>query len=258
VDVYSFGIVLWVMWFGRRDPYEHVKTVAAGGPVLRQLHAYIAGGGRPCFAGGEAGGTGGGVAGGRGAGKGQGQGQGGGEGGGEGEVVGGRGGGDEGGSLSTAAAKNLVAGLARRCWAHDAADRPALDVVAAELLAAGGGDSAQSSLRGSLSVGGTPGSGSGSGSGSGGRLGGGLRNTGSFSGLGGTTATGGFPDGGLGGTTGPWLQTAAPVDSQFQTQDFPGAFGKAPHPPPQQQSRTQTAEPLEPLPVLPLVLGRHS
>jgi serine/threonine protein kinase len=44
VDVYSFGILLWVMWHGRRDPYEHIQALGSF-----ELMRMIADGNRPVF-----------------------------------------------------------------------------------------------------------------------------------------------------------------------------------------------------------------
>jgi serine/threonine protein kinase len=42
VDIYAFGIMLWNMWTGEKDPYSHVESAAA-------LARHLAGGARPTF-----------------------------------------------------------------------------------------------------------------------------------------------------------------------------------------------------------------
>ena len=44
VDTYSYGILLWVMWHGRRDPYAHIKAASS-----MQLAMRVAEGARPVF-----------------------------------------------------------------------------------------------------------------------------------------------------------------------------------------------------------------
>jgi hypothetical protein len=41
---YSFGVLIWVLWTGRRDPYEHLPALS---PF--QLYEHIQSGGRPEF-----------------------------------------------------------------------------------------------------------------------------------------------------------------------------------------------------------------
>ena len=42
VDIYAYGIMLWNLWTGEKDPYSHVASHAA-------LMRHLAGGGRPTF-----------------------------------------------------------------------------------------------------------------------------------------------------------------------------------------------------------------
>jgi serine/threonine protein kinase len=51
VDVFSFGVMMWVLWTGHKDPYEHLAESTIGNHQLQPLVEHIADGGRPLLGG---------------------------------------------------------------------------------------------------------------------------------------------------------------------------------------------------------------
>jgi serine/threonine protein kinase len=122
VDVFSFGIMLWVLWYGGKDPYGHFPDYGE-----MKLRRHIADGGRPLFPI-DSGGVGN-------------AGDGGSETGGGGQnrtsigssCSGGGGGGSSSGCCMAGSMVQKVAALAARCWSGVPTERPSFDEALVQL-----------------------------------------------------------------------------------------------------------------------------